>query len=319
MSLHKSNRIAAIDIGTNSFHLIIVEVRKDGELKFLDRQREFLRLGSELGEDLSFISENEKVKAISVLKRFSTLAKYHKANIRAVSTSAVREAKNKNEFIESVFEQTGVKVETIEGTEEANLIFLGMKNALPINDKSVLGIDIGGGSTEFIFGINGVPLFAESIKIGAVRLSKKFFPDFIISESSVKECSEYVEQQIKNNSNIQTNIKLDFAVGSSGTVDTVCLIKQFQKNADIKPRLNGYTFKKAEFDEIYSEVMNLTNPTERISVPGIEAKRADIIPAGFIILKKAFELFNIREMVLSEYALREGVVFDLISKGNRAI
>ena len=159
MSLPKTNRIAAIDIGTNSFHLIIVEVRKDGELKFLDRQREFLRLGSELGEDLSFISENEKVKAISVLKRFSTLAKYHKAKIRAVSTSAVREAKNKNEFIESVFEQTGVKVETIEGTEEANLIFLGMKNALPINDKSVLGIDIGGGSTEFIFGVNGVPVY----------------------------------------------------------------------------------------------------------------------------------------------------------------
>jgi exopolyphosphatase/guanosine-5'-triphosphate,3'-diphosphate pyrophosphatase len=319
MSLPKTNRIAAIDMGTNSFHLIIVEVHKDGELKFLDRQREFLRLGSELGEDLSFISENEKVKAISVLKRFSALAKYHKANIRAVSTSAVREAKNKNEFIKSVFDQTGVKVETIEGTEEANLIFLGMKNALAINDKSVLGIDIGGGSTEFIYGVNGFPIFAESVKIGAVRLSKKFFPDFIINESFVKECSKYVEQHIKMNSNIQTNIKLDFAVGSSGTVDTVCLIKQFQKDADIKSRLNGYTFDKAEFDEIYSEVMSLKNPAERISVPGIEAKRADIIPAGFIILKKVFELFNIREMVLSEYALREGVVFDLINKGNRAI
>lgn len=319
MSLPVRNRIAAIDIGTNSFHLIIVEVRENGKLKLLDRQREFLRLGSELGEDLSFISDNEKEKAVSVLKNFSTLAQYHKATIRAVSTSAVREAKNKNEFIEAVFEQTGVKVETIEGTEEANLIFLGMKNALSINDKSVLGIDIGGGSTEFIYGVNGFPVFAESVKIGAVRLSKKFFPHFIISESSVKECSEYVEQQIKMNGNIQTNIKLDFAVGSSGTIDTICLIKQFQKNAEIKPRLNGYTFDRAEFDEIYSRVMSLKNPSERISVPGIETKRADIIPAGFIILKKIFELFNIREMVLSEYALREGVVFDLISKGNRAI
>jgi exopolyphosphatase/guanosine-5'-triphosphate,3'-diphosphate pyrophosphatase len=319
MSLPVRTRIAAIDIGTNSFHLIIVEVRENGKLKLLDRQREFLRLGSELGEDLSFISEIETEKAISVLKNFSALAKYHKANIRAVSTSAVREAKNKSEFIDAVFEQTGVKVETIEGTEEANLIFLGMKNALPINNKSVLGIDIGGGSTEFIYGVNGLPIFAESVKIGAVRLSKKFFPDFIISESSVKECSEYVEQQIKMNSNIQTNIKLDFAVGSSGTVDTICLIKQFQKSSEIKPRLNGHTFDKAEFDEIYSYVMSLKNPSERISVPGIETKRADIIPAGFIILKKAFELFNIKEMVLSEYALREGVVFDIINKGNRAI
>ena len=313
MTLSNKDRFAAIDIGTNSFHLIIVEVREGGKLKLLDREREFLRLGSELGEDLSFISEKEIAKAISVLKNFSKLANYHKANIRAVSTSAVREAKNKNEFIQTVFEQTGIKVETIEGTEEAKLIFLGMKNALPINDKSVLGIDIGGGSTEFIYGVNGSPVFAESVKIGAVRLSKKFFPDFIITDSAVKQCSDYVEQQIKMNSKIQTNIKIDFAVGSSGTVDTICLIKQFQKGNNVKPRLNGYTFDKSEFEEIYSFVMNLKNPDERMKVPGIESKRADIIPAGLIILKKAFELFNIKKMVLSEYALREGVVYDLIN------
>ena len=313
MTLSNKDRFAAIDIGTNSFHLIIVEVREGGKLKLLDREREFLRLGSELGEDLSFISEKEIAKAISVLKNFSKLANYHKANLRAVSTSAVREAKNKNEFIQTVFEQTGIKVETIEGTEEAKLIFLGMKNALPINDKSVLGIDIGGGSTEFIYGVNGSPVFAESVKIGAVRLSKKFFPDFIITDSALKQCSDYVEQQIKMNSKIQTNIKIDFAVGSSGTVDTICLIKQFQKGNKVKPRLNGYTFDKSEFEEIYSLVMNLKNPDERMRVPGIESKRADIIPAGLIILKKAFELFNIKKMVLSEYALREGVVYDLIN------
>jgi exopolyphosphatase/guanosine-5'-triphosphate,3'-diphosphate pyrophosphatase len=313
MTLSNKDRFAAIDIGTNSFHLIIVEVREGGKLKLLDREREFLRLGSELGEDLSFISEKEIIKAISVLRNFSKLAKYHKANIRAVSTSAVREAKNKHKFINAVFEQTGIKVETIEGTEEAKLIFLGMKNALPINDKSVLGIDIGGGSTEFIYGVNGSPVFAESVKIGAVRLSKKFFPDFIITDSALKQCSDYVEQQIKMNSKIQTNIKIDFAVGSSGTVDTICLIKQFQKGNNVKPRLNGYTFDKSEFDKIYSFVMNLKNPDERMKVPGIESKRADIIPAGLIILKKAFELFNIKKMVLSEYALREGVVYDLIN------
>lgn len=314
MTLPNKNRYAAIDIGTNSFHLIIVEVREGGKLKLLNREREFLRLGSELGEDLSFISEKEIAKAISVLNNFSKLANYHKANLRAVSTSAVREAKNKNEFIQTVFEQTGVIVEAIEGTEEAKLIFLGMKNALPINNKSVLGIDIGGGSTEFIYGVDGSPVFAESIKIGAVRLSKKFFPDFIITDSAVRQCGEYVEQQINANNKIQNNIKMDYAVGSSGTVDTICLIKQFQKTADIKPRLNGYTFDKSEFDEIYSFVMNLKYQDERMRVPGIESKRADIIPAGLIILKKAFELFNIKKMVLSEYALREGVVYDLINK-----
>jgi exopolyphosphatase/guanosine-5'-triphosphate,3'-diphosphate pyrophosphatase len=319
MILPERKRIAAIDIGTNSFHLIIVESNQDGKLKLLDRQREFLRLGSESGEDLSFITQNEKEKAIEVLKNFSTLSQFHKASIRAVSTSAVREAKNKNEFIQEVFEQTGIVIETIDGNEEANLIYLGMKNALPLNNKSVLGIDIGGGSTEFIYGVDGSAVFAESVKIGAVRLSKKFFPEFVITESSTKNCSEYVEHQIKMNNKIQTNLNLDFAVGSSGTVDTICLIKQFQNKVDVKPRLNGYSFNKSEFDEIYSFVMSLKNPLERMSIPGIEAKRADIIPAGFIILKKVFELFNIKEMVLSEYALREGVVFDIINKNHLAI
>ena len=104
-------------------------------------------------------------------------------------------------------------------------------------------------------GVICTPAYAESVKIGAVRLSKKFFPDFVITESAIKDCSEYVEQQIKLNNNIQTNLKLDFAIGSSGTVDTICLIKQFQNNADIKPRLNGFTFNKSEFDEIYFFVM----------------------------------------------------------------
>ena len=307
-------RIAAIDMGTNSFHLIIVKVKEDGSIKFLDWGREFIRLGSEFGEDLSFISENETAKAISVLQNFVTIAKYHKADIRAVSTSAVREAKNKSNFIEEVFKQTGIKVETIEGTEEAKLIFLGMKNALPINDKSVLGIDIGGGSTEFIYGVNGIPIYAETVKIGAVRLSKKFFPDFVITEASIKDCSEYVDKLIRSNQEIDRNIKFDFAVGSSGTVDTICLVKQFQQSGKVKRRLNGYKFDVNEFNEIYTHIMSHKTSSERMNIPGIEEKRADIIPAGLIILKKAFELFKIKKMVLSEYALREGIVYDVIKK-----
>ncbi len=306
-------RLAAIDIGTNSFHLIIVEVTKTGELKLIDRERVFLRLGSELGENANLISDDEIERAVVVLKRFSSLTSQYKANVRAVSTSAVRESKNKDEFIKIIFDQTGLKVEIIEGYEEAKLIFLGMKNALPIDNKSVLGIDIGGGSTEFIYGVNGNPVFVDSIKIGAVRLSGKFFPDYIITDSAVEQCSNYVERLIKESQNIKTDLKIDFAVGSSGTVDTICLIKQGKNRGEIKSKLNGCEFDKYELDEIYKQVMSLKTPAERMKVKGIDVKRADIIPAGFIILKKAFEIFNINKMILSEYALREGIVFDLIN------
>lgn len=309
-----NKRIAAIDIGTNSFHLIVVEVKENGKVKFLDRERVFLRLGTGIKDGKSFISDSDLSQAIISLKKFSKILKYYKAEVRAVATSAVREASNNSEFVNRVLQETGITVEIIDGKTEANLIFTGMKNALPVKDKSVLGIDIGGGSTEFIYAINGKTQFTESVKVGAVRLSKIFFPDFIIADEAIKNCEEYVADQILSNKNILKDIVLDFAIGSSGTVDTICLVKEHQKKVKVTKELNGYEFYKTEFDEVYNLIMNLKSSEERMRIPGIEAKRADVIPAGLIILKQAFKIFNIKKMVLSEFALREGVVFDLIEQ-----
>jgi exopolyphosphatase/guanosine-5'-triphosphate,3'-diphosphate pyrophosphatase len=309
-------RLSAIDIGTNSFHLLVVEVSGKGKLKFLDKERVFLRLGAEFKDGKSFISENDFSKAISALKKFSEIIKFYKAEVRAVATSAVREAANNVEFVNRILQETGILVEIINGKTEANLIFTGMKNALPVKDKSVLGIDIGGGSTEFIYAVDKKIRFAESVKVGAVRLSKMFFPDFIINYEAVKNCSDYVRNQLISNSNIIKSVKLDFAIGSSGTVDTVCLIKQFKVDGKLNTKLNGYEFHQSEFELIYNQIMSLKTSSERMNVPGIEAKRADIIPAGLIILKTAFEIFKINKMVLSEFALREGVVFDLIEQNS---
>ena len=307
-------RIAAIDIGTNSFHLIVVEVKENGKVKFLDRKRVFLRLGTGIKAGKSFISENDYYLAINALKKFASIVKYHNAQVRAVATSAVREASNNSEFVNRVLQETGITVEIIDGKTEANLIFTGMKNALPIKDKSVLGIDIGGGSTEFIYAVDGKTQFTESVKVGAVRLSKIFFPDFIINDDSVKKCEEYVAGQILSNKNILKDIVLDFAIGSSGTIDTICLVKEYQQKGKVPKELNGYEFYKTEFDEVYNLIMNLKSSDERMRIPGIESKRADVIPAGLIILKQAFKIFNIKKLVLSEFALREGIVFDLIEQ-----
>jgi exopolyphosphatase/guanosine-5'-triphosphate,3'-diphosphate pyrophosphatase len=314
--MKNSNRniIAAIDIGTNSFHLIIVEVQKNGSFKVLDKERIVLRLGSELGEVLSIISENEIAKAIDVLDNFSRLAKYHNAVIRAVATSAVREAENRNEFIQKVLEKTSINIEVIDGKKEADLIFTGIKKALPIENKKVLCIDIGGGSTEFIYSEKGKVIFAESIKIGAVRLSKMFFPDFIITDEAILSCKDYVSKQITSNNNLNFKINIDFAVGVSGTVDSIFFITQFQKYGKVVDKMNGYAYSRNEFEVIYDLIMKLKTSEERIAVPGMEAKRADIIPAGLIILKTIFEIFNIKELRISEFALREGIVIDTYKK-----
>ena len=310
------NRIAAIDMGTNSFHLVIVEIKNDGSLIFLDREREVLRLGSQQGKDLSQISDEEKDKAVKILTGFADLAKFYQAKIRAIATSAVREAKNQKEFIDTIFNKTGVTVEVVDGRKEANLIFLGIKQALALDDKKVLCVDIGGGSTEFIYANSGKINFAESVKIGAVRLSKLFFPDFIITDEAVKKCSDFVEDQIIANQNIKTDIDINFGVGVSGTVDTIYHLSQAKKSRGLREILNGYSFSREEFEKFYQKIIVLKTPAERVLIPGMEAKRADIIPAGMIILKKIFELFKIKKIVVSEYALREGIVMDTLEKMN---
>lgn len=308
--MDKNNyRIAAIDIGTNSFHLIIAELSKNKKIKLLDRARVFLRIGNIKKDGVNIISSQDIDAAVNVLINFKQMAELYKAKISAVATSAVRESSNNKEFVKIVFEQTGIKINIIDGTTEAKLIFLGMKNALDLDGSKVLGIDIGGGSTEFIYAVDNKVKYAESLKIGAVRLSNIFFSKYIISKSSISDCENYVEDLIRKQIELTSISKIDFAVGSSGTVDTICLIKSNQTEGSERKKLNGYEFSYDDFKNIYDLLMNLKSPEERMLVPGLEAKRADIIPAGLIILKKIFQVFNINKMVLSEYALREGVVF----------
>jgi len=189
--------IAAVDMGTNSFHLIIVQVKEDGSFKIVDREREVIRLGSHKGKEFTWISEGEMEKAIDVLKDFAKIAQFYKADVRAIATSAIREAKNKSEFIDRVFEETEIRVEAVDGKTEAELIYLGVQNALDVYHKKILCVDIGGGSTEFLTGEKGISDFAESIKIGAVRLSKMFFPDYHLTKSGIEMCRQYIQDKLK--------------------------------------------------------------------------------------------------------------------------
>ncbi len=306
--------LAAIDMGTNSFHLIIVKVSDDGSFKVIDREREVIRLGSHKGEDLSFISHEEIERAVEVLSGFKKLADAYKAKVRAVATSAVREASNKEDFIKTVLDKTGIIVEAIEGHHEALLIFLGAKKALKLHNKKALCVDIGGGSTEIILGNNGKPLFAESLKIGAVRLSKKFFPDFKISDEAVQKCESYIEHQINSNENFSFREKFEIAVGSSGTIQSVASMLKYRLEGKINKSLNGYSFDALQLKKITDEILKANTIQERQKIVGIDKKRADILPAGLIILNKIFELFKLKNMTISEYALREGIILEMLGE-----
>lgn len=305
-------RIAAVDMGTNSFHLIIVEVNEDSDFIMLDRQREVIRLGSHKGEDLSIISDGEMEKAIDILSNFKSLADYYDAEFHAVATSAVREAQNKNEFLEKVFGKVGIHINVIDGRREAELIYLGVQKALPVHDKKVLCIDIGGGSTEFLLAENGRIIFAESIKIGAVRLAKMFFPDYRLKSRAVKDCKFYIKKALADNKNLDYSQTYDIVVGTSGTINAAATLVYSRINGKKSRPYNGYTFSYVDFRSLLSDVLDAKTPPERTKIQGMEIKRADIIPAGLLILRRAMKNFNIKEITLSEYALREGIILNLI-------
>lgn len=307
-------RIAAVDMGTNSFHLIIVEVQSNGTFNLLDKQREVIRLGSHKGEDLSIISDGETEKAIDILLNFKSLAEFYGAEFFAVATSAVREAQNKNEFLEKVFDSVHINVNVIDGRKEAELIYRGVQMALPVSDKKVLCIDIGGGSTEILLGDKGKIIFAESIKIGAVRLSKMFFPDYVLKNRAVKDCKFYIKQALSENHRIDYTESFDIVVGTSGTINASAALCQSRVNGKKTKSSNGSSFTYSDFRSLLTDVLNSRTTSERIAIPGMEIKRADIIPAGMLILRRIMKNFNIAEITISEYALREGIVLSLLEK-----
>lgn len=311
-----SQNIAAIDVGTNSFHLIVVKIKEDGNFEIIDREKEVIRLSEGSTGDIKLIKPNALKRALTTLKRFKGIADSHGATVRAVATSAVRESHNKNEFIAKVLNETKIEIEVISGYEEARLIYLGILKAVPIYNKKSLVFDIGGGSTEFVVGYKGKLIQSASLKIGAVRLAHKFFPDFEITNQRIKDCRKWVEGEIFHASEVMKKEGFDICAGSSGTIMSAGLMIQSMRKGSSSNQmiLNNFEFTRDELKKIEKEILSCKSVEKRKKIPGMDEKRADIIPAGIIILSTIFDLFVLEKMTISGYALREGIIIDTLQK-----
>jgi len=308
-----NKKLAAIDIGTNSFHLVIVEITENGKFEIIDREKEVIRLSEDSTGDIKIIKPDTIARAISALKKFVGIAKSHEAEIKAVATSAVRESLNKAEFLQKVHEQTGITVEVISGVEEGRLIYLGVLQSVPVYNKRVLCIDIGGGSTEFVVGYRGKILYANSLKLGAVRLTKKFFLDYSVTNHAIKNCRKWIEGELFHISKIMEKYNIDEVVGSAGTImATGLMIKSMDERSTSLAILNNYKFSKKKLELVEENVLKHKKVEERKKIKGLDVKRADIIPAGIILLSTIFNQLGINELTISGYALREGIIFDSI-------
>jgi exopolyphosphatase len=310
--------LAAIDLGTNSFHLVVVQVLTNGKIEIVGDEKESVRLGSG-GGDLGLISAEAMERGLDTLNRFVQIARSHGARIRAVATSAVREAHNRKEFLHRVRKTCGLDIEVIQGTEEARLIYLGVLQALPLYDRRTLIVDIGGGSTELLIGHAGQPEYAVSRKLGAIRLKDRFFAQEPLKARDVEACRHLIRVDLSGVVTDLRRIGFDVAVGSSGTVETLATMAALEASGNGSGGTGNATLKdlhlsRKDLDRVVDRILSVPTNHRRAKLPGLDDKRADIIVGGAILLQEIFHGLDIEQMEISPYALREGVIFDTVAR-----
>ena len=313
MDARSSIALGAIDIGTNSIHLVVARPVGGDRFDTLTREREVVRLGSG-GGDMKLLTPEALERGLACLKRMKGIADGFDAELRAVATSATREATNADQFIRRAATEAGVHIEVISGTEEARLIHLGVLQAVPVFDRRLLLVDVGGGSTELLIGESGETLAARSLKAGAVRLTDRFFPRGKIAADAVKACRNHVLNLIEHFHRDVTTYGFEVAVASSGTAETIARIAHALTGAEPLRTYNCYEVSRAALEDVVARLVKYRTASARTKVPGLEAHRADIIVAGALIVATIAETFDVASFVFSEAALREGVLLDTISR-----
>lgn len=305
--------LAVVDAGTNSFHLIIVKVLPENKFEIVDRERIVVRLGSRGSHVLKKIEEEEIERAAKVFTFFKLKAEKYNTKLKVVATSAVREAENKNFFVDEVLKRTGVQINVIDGKTEAKFIYYGVRKSLEINNKKLFVVDIGGGSTEFIIGKNEKIYFSQSLKLGAVRLTKQFFPDYILTNERIEKCREFIINEVNNIKEEIISLQPEVFAGSSGTIHSSVGMSLAQLKIREKKPYNNLVISSLQLQSVVNRVLSKKTVEERLKIKGLEEKRADIIPAGILILDTVFKEFNIKALTVSAFALREGVILSLIN------
>jgi len=310
----KNRILAAIDMGTNSIHMVVVRIIPElPAFMIIEREKDTVRLGDR-DPDTHNLKPEVMQRAISTLHRCREVAKSLNAEqIIAVATSAVREAPNGRDFLKQVEAETGLVVDLISGQEEARRIYLGVLSGMEFNNQPHIIIDIGGGSTELILGDSHEPRSLSSTKVGAVRLSAEFITTDPISNSEFYYLQAYIRVMLERAvDDLKANLKPGESprlVGTSGTIETLAMIHAREKYGMIPNPLNGYQFSLKDLREIVNRLRKMNN-SERATIPGMSDRRSEIILAGALILQEAISLLGLESITICERSLREGVIVD---------
>lgn len=295
---------ASIDFGTNTARLLIAGVDVAGNLEHILIEREITRMGGGFCAETGLAPEAIE-RGLACLDRFAEVIKAHDVqDVRAVATSAVRDAVNGPDFVELVRQKTGINLDIIDGMKEGMLTLAGVLSGLDQQHEDILLFDIGGGSTEYTCVRGGKNMFGISLPLGVVRLMEGKKTESAIKEKIARELEMLVARMEAEGTNIIADNTV--LIGSAGTATTLAAINMGMTEYDYR-RVNNSIITRKEIQEIYERLAPLT-PEERLKVPGVEKGREDLIIAGILITAKTMDIFGMREMKVSDYGILEGLV-----------
>lgn len=310
-------RIAALDLGTNSFHVILVDIYPDGSFRTVDKLKEMVHLAE--GGMKNRLSGAAMDRGIAALKKIKMLCdSYNIEEILAYATSAIREAENGGEFIQRMIDEVDIKALAISGKKEADLIGQAVQHAVSFGDETVLMVDIGGGSVEFIIGNGRERFFSTSKKIGAARMAAEFVEHDPITDEEIMQLREYFERELQPIFKKVDEYEINTIAGSSGTMENIAQIIANQQSITASVTLNELTYTTDAYKEFHNEFIKLSRE-ERLDVKGLDEKRVDIITPGLLLLDLLIDRCGIEQVKISEAALREGIILDYIKKEKESL
>ena len=302
--------VAIIDIGTNTFHLMVVDL--DNDRAVLHKEKVAVRLGKG-GISENKISDEAIERAIRTLKDFRTTAEKHAVEeIFATATSAARNAKNGEDFVRRAKEETGISINIIPGDQEAKYIYQGVKQALEVGKETSLVMDIGGGSVEFIICDQDQIFWLHSFEIGAQRLLDKFQKHDPISTEDIEALKTYLNEELKPLKEQLKHYQPTHLIGSSGTFDTLVDIAYAEANQE-KPDDISFTLSIDDFHRIYQEFVE-KNRAERLAIPGMLEMRVDMIVVASCLIEYILEINPFSYIHVSTYSLKEGILEEITQK-----
>ncbi|MDR4501698.1 MAG: Ppx/GppA family phosphatase [Nitrospirales bacterium] len=307
--------VAGIDIGTLTCRLLIAEVQADGSFRELEADRRLLRLGEGLDEtgSLGLPAMTRVVEALSQWRGRISMRRAEATVV--VATSAVRDAKNQREFLDRVKRETGFEVEVLSGTEEARRTLSGMKHGLLPQVDSLLGLDIGGGSTEFIRAFNDERLQVASLNIGVVRLSERCLHADPPEPQELASAERIIRQELESIRSIAVDATKATLVGTAGTITTLAAMAQRLSHYE-SARIHNYWLSLETVCQLQKELC-ARKAEERAQLPGLEPGREGVIVAGTVILRTVMGTFGFERCLVSDYGLREGIIVECAERLRR--